>query len=227
VKKGLLLLLLIVSLLTFGDSIKDVPKAKPVPHNVVISTAHATTHKIEFRPVLGSSHCSATAIGPQTLLTASHCECPSDTIIIDLVPHQILASVRDSFDHTLFMVDEKFTSWATLSNDEMQAGDDVFIFGNPSEFVDLFRKGYVSSYPDRLYAGGAEANEIYLDFNGFPGDSGAGIFNASGELVGVVSFGKMEKADVGGWPTFKIMGAYPLQFPAKEVEEFISGKVLQ
>jgi hypothetical protein len=212
-------------MLTFGDSLTDVSELKPAPHNTVIATAHATTHKIEFRPVLGGGHCSATAVGPQALLTASHCEAPSNTILIDGTTHHVMAFFRDDFDHTLFMVDETFPAWAKVSNDAMQPGDDIFIFGNPSDFDDLYRKGTVGSYPTRVFKTMPMAAEFLLDINGFPGDSGAGIFNTKGELVGVVSFGKLKETTKDKWPTYKLMGGYPLQFPDKILEAFVSGKV--
>ena len=49
---------------------------------------------------------------------------------------------------------------------------------------------------------------MLLDVNGYYGDSGAGVFNTSGELIGVVSL--LYQDNQNGY--IKFMGMFPLKF---------------
>jgi hypothetical protein len=184
-----------------------------VPPNI-----HADTHKIEQLTMFGLSHCSATAIGPHTLLTASHCEVATDDIGIDGKDvAKITRIVRDNFDHSiLYLKDVTFKVWAEFDK-EGQIGDDVFIFGNPGHFDDLLRKGYIAGHaPFHIEEVNLDIPITLLDLNGFFGDSGSGVFNTNGKLIGVVSTLSVQQSDKA---QSKYMGMMPMNFTEQQLEE--------
>jgi hypothetical protein len=193
------------------------PRIEPKPHNPIIAAAHKTTHLLETGDITGGGHCSATAIGPHALLTASHCEAPNDTIGIDGNEYKLLAPpIRDTFDHSIFYVNATFTEWATISTEPAQVGDDIFLFGNPGKWDDIFRKGYVAAVPEE------NGEPVAYDFNGFPGDSGSGIFNAQGQLVGVCSIGLIQGKPGTAWPSMRLMGGWLFQFTPDQIKAAIA-----
>jgi hypothetical protein len=222
--KAFLILLLLLGNFAAASDFVALPKPKPTPHNPAIEHAHLITYEIEFHTKLINEKCSATAIGPHALLTASHCEGPTEDILIDFMPHKVLGIARDENEHTVFFVDDKFYAWAKVSTEAMQLGDDVFLFGNPGDMLDVLRKGYVSKMSADM---DDDKAEFALDFNGWPGDSGAGIFNAKGELVGVVSMGHLHESepDHTQWPALKMMGGFPLRFTAEDYAEYSAEKM--
>lgn len=54
------------------------------------------------------------------------------------------------------------------------------------------------------------------DLNGFFGDSGSGVFDADGYLVGVIS---MEYSQAFQDAYMKVMGSLPLKFTAQQLAE--------
>jgi hypothetical protein len=191
-------------------------------NNEIIDKAHLTTHTIAMDTVLDGNKCSATAVGPHALLTASHCELPTDRIFVDTNKAMIGGVIRDGKDHTIYLVDMTFKNYAPLGPSEFSQGDQIFIFGNPGDGVDLFRNGYVSGF--RVYGDSQEpgkGKEVLFDMNGFHGDSGAGIFNTDGEIISVVSFGHIqqegEKAKKDHEWSFVMMGGFPLTFTPAQI----------
>ena len=187
----------------------------PAFANPAMDAAHKTTHTITQKVLVGGGgKCSATAIAPHALLTASHCEKPTGEILIDGTPaHILIEPIRDGFDHSVLIVDATFANYAEFAYAEPKVGDDIFIFGNAGSQTDLLRKGYVAKL-------GKDEDPYLYDFNGWMGDSGAGIFNAEGKLVGVVSIGNLDQPPDGReyWPTFKLMGAYGIEMNADAVK---------
>lgn len=150
--------------------------------NPAVAKAHKTTHRTQNSTILNSGFCSATAIGPHALLTASHCELPTSALVLDGEPRTILETLRDGEDHTIYLLDGKeFSDVAALGNSlQLEAGDAVFIFGNPGEFSDMYRSGTVAQAQDKHY-------QIIFSLDSYGGDSGAAIFNEDGAIVAVVS----------------------------------------
>lgn len=197
-----------------------------------IRKARSTTHVIREETIVDGVKCSATAIAPNALLTASHCELPTDTITVDDHVASVLGIIRDGNDHTIYLLDVTFAQYASFGQ-HIEIGDDIFLFGNPAKFTDLFRRGTVAGV--RTVGGGGglleelfgsddnvkpSAFEFFYDFNGWPGDSGAGVFNQAGEIVGVVSVGELISAkDDSPWPTLKIMGGYSFAFTPEQFKK--------
>jgi len=168
------------------------------------AAAKLTAHRLGITQVDGKAGiCSATAVGVRLLLTASHCFGDSGdptTMMVDGKPAGILAIERDGQDHALVRVSIRFGYVAKVGNTPIQ-GASVYFYGNPGGLPDIFRRGYIAGkYPDGGYT---------IDCSVYFGDSGAGLFGATGELVGVVS-GFVTNGD------FRLGYAKPLAFTAEQ-----------
>ena len=194
----------------------------PVTHHAVIARAHKTTHKIITGARVGPDlMCSATAIARHALLTASHCESPSDKIEIDGDDAAIIGIIRDDNDHSIILTDRLFTDAAEVKEALPEVGDDVFIIGNPATMNDVLRKGYVAKVqqPQGLAALFGAPTLIVYDMNAFEGDSGSGIFNEKGEVTGVVSVGHIDKDKQDPAFLIKLMAGLPLQFTTDQLDK--------
>lgn len=183
------------------------------PPQAAIDAAHKTTHKIYSHGVFGESgSCSATAIGPHALLSAAHCLVAAPSIRVDDKEAGVVSVVGDGVDHVIYLLRGiTFADYATVvpANKQPQ-GTHVFLFGNPGQFEDFYREGYVAGYDKQAVAAPEDVfgflfgfgpppppkpatadpyalHQTYYDFNGFFGDSGSGIFNTAGQLVAVTS----------------------------------------
>jgi hypothetical protein len=192
--------------------------------------AHKTTVEIAQRTVNSSNQCSATIIGPQAILTASHCEEASDTLEVvgtfDPIEVQIKKRLRDGLDHTIYLIDgTTFTNFAKVKQNDLQITEDVFLIGNPGPFSDFFRKGYFSGVKEEqptladMFSGAAsKPPALFFDMHVFHGDSGAAIFNSDGVVVEVLSgmfvTGKEDDADF----SFILAYAYPMNFSEDQLK---------
>jgi len=130
---------------------------------------------------VGDSVCSGVYVKPNVYLTAAHC-------LHDKVPKQIslagkvanvVSVTLDETDHALIVVDIKSDHFAPVSTFEPKVGDQIFYVGNPGGLDQILRKGYVSGYL---------GEDILMDVRGWKGDSGAGIFNSAGYLIGTMNY---------------------------------------
>lgn len=195
--------------------------------NPVIAKAHKTTHHLKITDLMGGDEysCSGTAIFAHAILTAAHCIKPGLNIVIDGDSYTIAAVLEDSLDHAIILLDgDPFTDLAVLKQDaDIDIGDSVFLFGNPGELSDMYRKGVLSGYESM---GGAEdtgspLGELFkqfhgssvkaalYDLNGYFGDSGSALFNEKGDVVAVVSTAQSQSAS---GVTAKYMGSLPMRF---------------
>lgn len=136
-----------------------------------------------------AGYCSATYIGPRILLTASHCILvDSGPITINGRAGNIIAARHDGSDIAVLVVDIESPAWAKVGRRAKQ-GDKVFFYGHASGFDALLRRGYVVGFHE---------SRTLVDMTVGKGDSGAGVFNERGELIGVVS------SVFSAYPTFHI-----------------------
>lgn len=171
-----------------------------------VQRAHATALRLTMDD--GGS-CSGTAIGPHALLSATHCFVGVQALAINGEPVVVTDAISDGHDHTILFVDRNFTNFATISQEPAQ-GDPVFILGNPSDLSDIFRAGHMAG---SAVAGNARIT-LY-DLQDFFGDSGSGIFNARGDLVGVVSVVRvLAQRDA----RIQFAGAFPMAFTPAQLE---------
>lgn len=155
-------------------------------------------------------HCGGTIIGPHAVLSAEHCFPSYDNVAVDDIPVKITNVIKDGHDHVILMVDAKFAHFATLA-DTPQRYDLVYIFGNPDVFRDLYREGRVIG--ETTMRSGQKAT-LY-DLNNYFGDSGSGIFNDRGQLVGVVSVMFCDFREDAG---MKFAGSFPMTFTRADLQ---------
>jgi len=110
----------------------------------------------------------------------------------------------------MLVVDTTFTSWAKLG-ESPKPGDFIFLWGQPAFLNFLYREGHVAGYDEKE----GVVTTIY-DLNGFYGDSGSGIFNLSGQVVGVTSYAVVINYND---TQFKLMGSIPFKFTAEQYRE--------
>lgn len=137
----------------------------------------------------GGGSCSGTFIGPGLLLTASHCFREGDWLLtVNNQPVNVESIRHDGADHALVVVDYENPYWAETSPNLAQ-GQPVFMYGNPANKRDLFRRGYISGW---------DGQQIYVDMMIGHGDSGAGVFDDQGRLIGVVTgYGALAAFHIG------------------------------
>jgi V8-like Glu-specific endopeptidase len=158
--------------------------------------------------------CSGTIVAKDVILSAAHCFDNEDELakLLGVTPPPVPTSVLvdgykvyiedivdDGADHALVKVIFNFKDHATLGPPPA-VGCKVHYWGNAAKQTNTYREGYVASY---------RHGDMLMDVNGFFGDSGSGIFDGSGKLVGVISFISPHRSQ---GLTFSLMGAYPLEF---------------
>ena len=202
--------------------------------SAVISKVYSETYHTAQATVAESSYCSATAIGPYALLTATHCELGTDEISLqgkDGAPDvslKIDRTIRDGYDHTIFLVSPtylagyKFTDFAPIAlSHKFYRGDDIFLIGNPRGFSSLLRKGYISGSTTCDSLSTESIPEILMGIDVGHGDSGAGIFDDNGNLIGVVA-GIEVHGTVDDGTQYKVPYALILNFTDGQLQEAAS-----
>jgi len=162
-----LTLLLLAFLLTAGCS-----GCASVPSH---DQLQATTLRLEFA---GGGICSGTAIAPDVLMSAQHCFRGGALVRVNGQPVKVAGYGKDKHDlATVKVTGVSFTKWARLGK-ALKQGERIRWWGNPKGVTNVYRQGYVSR---------ADADGVLIDATICHGDSGAGIFNDRGEVVGVVT----------------------------------------
>jgi hypothetical protein len=173
-----------------------------------IETMHRTAVHLQF----SDGSCSGTVVGKQTILTAEHCLDGGGDVLVDGVKVKIYNVERDGKDHALLLTDHLFPQAAVVAAEPPQ-GTSVYVLGNPGDLVNIYRQGYIAGYKD------VHGLHVTLyDLNGFYGDSGAGIFDSEGRLVGVISVLYQQVSD--GY--MKVMGSFGLAFTPEQWNEALS-----
>ena len=155
--------------------------------------------------------CSGTRVGLHTILTATHCFASGQALIgIDESPATATGlRVDDGSDHTLATVSATFTTWARFGASPV-AGDAVHIWGSPGGLHHMLRVGVVSGWQE---------GRCVIDINSWFGDSGAGLLDADGRVVGVLSSILSESrpltSDVAQW---KMTVMLPLAFTPAQIK---------
>lgn len=166
-------------------------------------------HHIIHDTLLNGDSCSATAIGPHAILTATHCELGTDTVNIDDIPITITKKIRDGHDHTIYVVDADFAVWLPLDQRAPLPNERVRSWGWPG------------GQPTMVYAEGEFLRAVDLgdvipkDITSwlfilptYSGDSGAAVISDSGKILTVISLGDNEAH----------MFAFPLAFTNAQLQ---------
>jgi hypothetical protein len=172
-----------------------------------------------FRVEFADGICSAAAVGPTTILIATHCLKGAPISTVGGREVTVLARTDDGKDHSLLRLNIAFDRWARIGRTPVQ-GEDLWYYGNPMGLHDMLRKGYVA---------GTEDGKWLMDVEGAPGDSGAAVFDRQGRVIGVVSeiiqpYCSYLKPPEAGMPpvacmNFRMMAMYPLAFTRKQWAE--------
>ncbi len=84
--------------------------------------------------------------------------------------------------------DEKFVSAKFADSDKLKVGEEVIAIGNPlGELSGTTTNGIISALARKVTIENVEMNLLQTNAAINPGNSGGGLFNMSGELVGVVN----------------------------------------
>lgn len=192
-RKALLLSLLFVS--TFTPCVgcfASTPAPPTIPRDEASALRILTDN--------GTSLCSGTAVAPNVILSAYHCfDTTGPYIAVNGAIAKIQRIVKDDNDHALVIVDITFDVVAKFGP-EQKKSEDMHYWGNPGRNM-FYRRGYVT---------GMDENATYYDVNGYAGDSGAGVFDSKGRLVGVISFYTTVM------PLF--MGSFPINFTEEQLQ---------
>lgn len=141
----------------------------------------ATTHRIVARDNKAGAFviCGSTAISPDRLQTAAHCLNGKTLVYVGDTAVQVkTVDYRPDADlATVTLSAPVFRRWAKAGPPPKQ-GDRLRWWGNPNGIGDVYREGVVATVSGGLVA---------VDAMTCRGDSGSGLFNASGELVAVMS----------------------------------------
>lgn len=133
----------------------------------------ATALRLEFTDGI----CSGTAIGPDTLLTAVHCMA-HPLVRVNGQAVTVTGSHKESRDRIVVKVSGiRFKTWAKRGPVPVQ-GDHLRFWGQPVGEQDVYREAVVSR---------VRTDQIILQSVVCPGDSGSGLMDAQGRVVGVVS----------------------------------------
>ena len=158
---------------------------RPVNHPIREAVA-ATVHKFHD-PVLGIS-CSAVMVAPERAITAAHClNMTAPVLTIDgyeyAVTEGYAASPRDV---AILIVPGAPCPCARIADTPLEAGDPVAAVGYPFGMALVVTYGEMQA---RVVLPEDGQEYLVVTSLGAPGNSGGGIFNQYGELVGITSKG--------------------------------------
>lgn len=142
------------------------------------------------------SYGSMSAVGPRHFLTAGHMACPEEqrdsakywALDKDMNRRDcIMEMVSGTVDVARVKLAPGFAlneTWARVdSGDDLELGDTVLQYTGGSILQMFFKVGYIGKITDK---------ELWVSQHGVPGNSGSGVFNGRGELVGVLWGGQWD-----------------------------------
>lgn len=212
------LVILFVALLAVGQACAKHTKKHKLKYPQRVTLQEQATHMISYiDPEKGKEvvACTGTAIGPRTLLTASHCdEGQYETIRLDYAVTQkhILAHASDGRDHTIYIVDGPvFQNYVAAKEIKVlpEVGSRVIMFGTGGQdFPPHVYYGHVIDGKDHSDED-ASAGIVYFDIPAIGGDSGSIVYDKDGNVVAIMSMSDEDKESIG----------FALAFPQKMLDE--------
>lgn len=192
---ALLTALILSPVLSFASAPASQPVASPSPDPVRRPNMRANLAVLGDE---GSPICGAVLLSPTVVLTAAHCTEDEEAISIRCLGDDIPAeTVKRDEDEDLAILDlmtECRAPITTLAKKNPWVGEDVFAVGFPTSKPRMSR-GIVSGYETMSvppYNGTKHKARTFLatDVAADPGSSGGGLFNTSGELVGICTMSR-------------------------------------
>lgn len=185
----------LVLLILGGCAATPVPAPKSFAEQVVSTTVVLQTSE-------GQTYCSGTAVSPVLVVTATHCLFDEKELFVKVEGGKsVKAVVKVKGDEwgkdiaVIAITEGQFKDFSPIGPlDSVKRGDTVYIVGAPyGELEFSFGKGVVA-HTNRMLVELDEFGQpmiiygpffqIYAESRG--GNSGGGMFNEKGELVGVV-----------------------------------------
>lgn len=154
--------------------------------------------------------CSGTAIGDDVVLSADHCWSDHDRLVsINGEPANALKIERDGNDHVLVRVTKTFKRWSPIRGNAIQ-GEHVRYWGQCLGMPWAYREMVVML---------VQSDQVLLDSGvSCPGDSGVGMFDSRGRIVGVLSGAKTWRNPNNGLP-ISFTWLRPLAFTRAQLQE--------
>ena len=184
--------------------------------------------------VVGGGFCSATAVGPHTLMLAEHCNDPyTAEVYVDATMDQVrhndpklrTYSAEKYFDHQdhmlLDLAQITFADYAPVQLPVAQPyqGEHFYFTGSPNGQPNQYREGYVTGKLDFDQA----TDDPDIDAHGplfiisgpvQPGDSGSSLFDAqTGKLIGILTYGIVDGM---------FGGVFPIQFTQADLDKALA-----
>ena len=166
---------------------------------LVFSSPAWATHATEpaktvHQLVAPNLSCSAVMVAPEWALTARHCMTPDTlSIIIDGVEYPALEGYGNpALDLALLYIPQAPCPCAKPAAVRVTEGETIIIIGFPYAIGKVATDG---EFQGRVTIDGIEYGMSTAPAR--PGNSGGGVFNGKGELVGILSMG-----DLSGYLTF-------------------------
>lgn len=174
---------------------------------------------------LVNGYCSGTILAPpkhpdvsHTILTDTHCFTGSGTLVgVGDRAATALRVIHDGNDHALVTTDVALTGGAPVDYlSPIRQTAKIRYWGNPWGHVDVYREGYIMGACEI----GKDCLKVpKLDYSGLAfmlstpsagGDSGAGVFDEAGHLIGTVT------AIQPAAPTIEVTLMFPFAFTAEQ-----------
>jgi len=169
--------------------------------------AAATVHQMTDSSV--EVACSVVMIAPERALTARHClQMESPVVTIDGVNYPVTFGYGNPvLDLAILTIPDAPCPCAKPTDNKLQVGEQVMLIGFPYSIAKVVTYGEMQA---RVVLDAVEYAVVTAPAR--PGNSGGGVFNEQGELIGIVSM-----ADITGYITF-IVEIEPLLSPIKITE---------
>ncbi len=183
-------LLLLATLIFVGCA----PKRLPVPKPVDLVTQRAT-HMVSFMDGEEKKGlCTATAIGPHALMTASHCNKDEKltTIHLDVVLNgfHIQKTLTDDRDHDIYLIDgPALQNTLPYKVRAAKPGEHVHLYGNGGgEYPARREDGVRLAFDDPSEIDNSEGI-VEFSLKVIPGDSGSAVVsNEDGSIVALTTY---------------------------------------
>lgn len=192
------------------------PPAKQISLHSAMLTAHSSIVRLEFDHPHSMGICSGTIVGTDLILTTKHCFTdepgPPYVVRVNSQTTKILSLVSFGNEDEVLAVTGMHFPPSDVAVIKPSANFDdpspIYFWGNANGLYNIFRHGFIGG---RL---SPTANIYLLDANGWKGDSGAGVFNSEGQLIGTINV--IFSNDSG---QFHMMGMIPIYFDQKAIAQ--------
>lgn len=201
-----------ISALFFGWLVVQAVQTAPTQWQKIVDLASVE--------VVQDGSCSGVLVAENTVLTASHCITvgkEDEFLTVNVQGKEYIARVnkinRDSDLALLVIPGVTFKGAVKIAFEQGKILDKVCAIGNPRAILpDTVTCGIIS-YIDREIKD-IKHKLLQVDLSGAPGNSGGGLFNAYGELIGILTNAYATPYEWGG--------QYVFGTNLKDIKEFLS-----